>query len=68
MWNHAIFSANRDRRSCFAKALTLAEWPGRVSDERFSVDGTLIEVWAAMKRLVKRMAARRRRMAAVTRR
>lgn len=50
VWNHSTFSANRDRllneqiaRSFFAKVLGLAEWQGLVSDEHFSVDGTLIE-------------------------
>lgn len=61
VWNHSTFSANRDRllnetiaRSFFAKVLTLAEWQGLVSDEHFSVDGTLIEAWASMKSLVKK--------------
>jgi hypothetical protein len=34
--------------------LTLAEWQGLVSDEHFSVDGTLIEAWASMKSFVKK--------------
>lgn len=61
VWNHSTFSANRDRllnetiaRSFFAKVLTLAEWQGLVSDEHFSVDGTLIEAWASMKSFVKK--------------
>ncbi len=48
--NHSTFSANRDRllneavaRLFFRKVLALAEWQGLVSDEHFSVDGTLIE-------------------------
>lgn len=56
VWDHSTFSANRDRllnetiaRSFFAKVLALAEWKGLVSDEHFSVDGTLIEAWASMK-------------------
>lgn len=57
VWDHSTFSANRDRllnetiaRSFFANVLALAEWQGLVSDEHFSVDGTLIEAWASMKR------------------
>ncbi|MFN3503650.1 MAG: IS5 family transposase [Allorhizobium sp.] len=61
VWNHSTFSANRDRllneqiaRSFFAKVLSLAEWQDLVSDEHFSVDGTLIEAWASMKSFVKK--------------
>jgi len=61
VWNHSTFSAKRARllneqiaRSFFAKALNLAEWQGLVSDEHFSVDGTLIEAWASMKSCVKK--------------
>lgn len=61
VWNHSTFSANRDRllnetiaRSFFTKVLGLAEWQGLVSDEHFSVDGTLIEAWASMKSFVKK--------------
>lgn len=61
VWNHSTFSANRDRllnetiaRSFFAKVLALAEWQGLVSDEHFSVDGTMIEAWASMKSFVKK--------------
>jgi len=61
VWNHSTFSANRDRllnetiaRSFFAKVLALAEWQGLVSDEHFSVDGTMIEAWASIKSFVKK--------------
>ncbi|MDA8416632.1 MAG: IS5 family transposase [Betaproteobacteria bacterium] len=61
VWNHSTFSANRDRllneavaRLFFRKVLALAEWQGLVSDEHFSVDGTLIEAWASMKSFVKK--------------
>ena len=64
VWNHSTFSANRDRllneaiaRSFFARVLILAEWQGLVSDEHFSVDGTLIEAWASMKSFVKKDGA-----------
>jgi len=59
VWHHSTFSANRDRllneriaRLFFDKVLHLAEWQGLVSDEHFTVDGTLIEAWASMKSFV----------------
>lgn len=61
VWDHSTFSAHRDRllnekvaRAFFAKVLALAEWQDGVSDEHFSVDGTLIEAWASMKSFVKK--------------
>jgi transposase len=59
VWDHSTFSANRDRllneqvaQAFFAKVLGLAEWQGLVSDDHFTVDGTLIEAWASIKRFV----------------
>lgn len=56
VWDHSTFTANRDRllnekitRLFFGRVLALAEWQELVSDEHFSVDGTLIEAWASMK-------------------
>lgn len=53
-WNHAVFSKNRKRllnqevaQSFFARVKGLAE--GLMSDEHFTVDGTLIEAWAGHK-------------------
>jgi transposase len=61
VWDHSSFSTNRDRllnenvaRSFFRKVLALAEWQDLLSDEHFSVDGTLIEAWASMKSFVKK--------------
>jgi transposase len=58
-WDHSTFSANRDRllneritRLFFDRVLALAEWKELVSDEHFSVDGTLIKAWASMKSFV----------------
>src|ERR1700742_4372814 len=54
VWNHAVFSKNRERllnaaiaRLFFARVLE----PARefISDEHFTVDGTLIEAWASQK-------------------
>jgi transposase len=54
VWNHAVFSKNRDRllnqemaRSFFARIKQQAS--GLMSDEHFTVDGTLIEAWASHK-------------------
>jgi transposase len=54
VWNHAVFSKNRDRllneevaQQFFARVNELAS--GFMSDEHFTVDGTLIEAWAGQK-------------------
>jgi transposase len=54
VWNHAVFSKNRDRilnqemaQSFFAQVKAQAK--GLMSDEHFTVDGTLIEAWAGQK-------------------
>jgi len=56
VWNHSTFSKNRDRlmqfevASAFFQATKgLAERAGLMSNEHFTVDGTLIEAWASMK-------------------
>ncbi len=61
VWDHSNFSANRDRllnehisRLFFDRVLCFAEWQNLVSDEHFSVDGTLIEAWASMKSFVRK--------------
>lgn len=61
IWDHSTFSANRDRllnermsRLFFERVLVLAEWKNLVSDEHFSVDGTLIQAWASHKSFVKK--------------
>lgn len=54
VWNHAVFSKNRDRllnqelaQRFFGKVKAQAS--GLMSDEHFTVDGTLIEAWASHK-------------------
>jgi transposase len=54
VWNHAVFSKNRDRllnqemaRSFFARIKQQAV--ALMSDDHFTVDGTLIEAWASHK-------------------
>ena len=54
VWDHAVFSKNRERRlneemaeAFFQRVLGIA--PPYLSDEHFTVDGTLIEAWASPK-------------------
>jgi transposase len=54
VWNHAVFSKNRDRllneeiaEAFFQRVLQIAQ--PYLSDEHFTVDGTLIEAWASQK-------------------
>src|SRR5208282_4951386 len=54
VWNHADFSKNRDRlltseeaQQFFAAVLKQAK--GFMSDDHFTVDGTLIQAWASQK-------------------
>jgi Transposase domain (DUF772) len=59
VWNHAVFSKNRDRllnqevaQEFFRRVLAQAK--PHLSDEHFSVDGTLIEAWASQKSFQKK--------------
>jgi hypothetical protein len=59
LWNHAVFSKNRERllnqevaRSFFDRVLKQAQ--EYLSDEHFTVDGTLIEAWASQKSFQKK--------------
>src|SRR5215467_6374929 len=54
VWNHAVFSKNRDRllnqevaQQFFGRVKVKAQ--DLMSDEHFTVDGTLIEAWASHK-------------------
>jgi len=56
VWVPTVYSKNRDRlmegniaEKFFDQILTQADVAGLVSDEHFSVDGTLIEAWASQK-------------------
>ena len=56
VWDASTFSKNRDRllagdvaRAFFAQVLKVAEEHRMLSDEHFSVDGTLIQAWAGQK-------------------
>jgi transposase len=61
VWDRTVFCANRDRllsetlaRDFFDRVRGIAEWQDLVSDEHFSVDGSLIEAWASHKNFVRK--------------
>lgn len=61
VWDHSSFTTNRDRliehdavKRLFSEILVTADEAGLLSDEHFSVDGTLIRAWASHKSLVPR--------------
>src|SRR5215813_6145968 len=56
VWDVTVFTKNRQRllagdiaRAFFARVLAQARQQGVLSDEHFTVDGTLIEAWASLK-------------------
>jgi transposase len=56
VWNHSVFSKNRERflrsdlaAAFFGRIKEQAAAAGLLSDEHFTVDGTLIEAWASLK-------------------
>lgn len=56
VWDHSTFTKNRDRflgsnlaEAFFSGVVSQAEEAGLLSDEHFTVDGTLIDAWASMK-------------------
>ena len=56
VWDHSVFSKNRDRllehavvEAFFAEVMRAADAKGLLSKEHFSVDGTLIQAWASHK-------------------
>jgi transposase len=59
VWNHAVFSKNRERvlnqevaQEFFGRVL--AQVKPHLSDEHFTVDGTLVEAWASQKSFQKK--------------
>ena len=61
VWDHSVFSKNRDRllegdiaTTVLEKVLDHAREHGLLSDEHFTVDGTLIEAWAGQKSFSRR--------------
>ena len=64
VWDHSTFSKNQERLLAhrtadlfFATVVGLAQEHGWVSDEHFSVDGTLIQAWASLKSFAPRDGA-----------
>lgn len=56
VWDHSVFSKNRDRLNSesvaavfLGEVVRLADKAGLMSDEHFSVDGTLLQAWASQK-------------------
>lgn len=56
VWDHSTFTKNRDRflesdlaGAFFSGVISQAEETGLLSDEHFTIDGTLIDAWASMK-------------------
>jgi transposase len=56
VWDHSVFSKNRDRllntemaSVFFSSIRDQAKAKNLISDEHFTVDGTLLEAWASMK-------------------
>jgi transposase len=63
VWDATVFTKNRDRllegdiaTAFFAEVLADAKAAGLVSDEHFTVDGTLLEAWASQKSFRRRTA------------
>jgi transposase len=59
VWDHSVFSKNRDRllehavvEHFFTEVMRLADQRKLLSKEHFSVDGTLIQAWASHKSFV----------------
>lgn len=59
VWDHSVFSKNRDRllehavvERFFTEVMRLADQRKLLSKEHFSVDGTLIQAWASHKSFV----------------
>ena len=56
IWNPTVFTKNRERllageiaRAFFERVVAQARERGLLSDEHFTVDGTLVEAWASLK-------------------
>ncbi len=65
IWDATVFTKNRDRLlrgdiACafFARVRIQAEQRGLLSDEHFTVDGTLIDAWASLKSFQRKDAPR----------
>jgi len=68
IWDETVFSKNRDRLlkgeiadRLFEKVIALANKKHLVSNEHFTVDGTLVEAWASLKSFQKSEAEKKDR-------
>jgi len=66
VWNATVFTKNRERlltgdidQVFFAQVLVQARERGFLSDEHFTVDGTLVEAWAGQKSFQRRKGPKR---------
>jgi transposase len=66
IWDVTVFTKNRERlldgdiaEAFFQAVLKQARERNLLSDEHFTVDGTLLEAWASLKSFQRRMARRR---------
>jgi transposase len=73
VWDVTVFTKNRQRliegdiaRKFMAAVLSQSSVKALLSDDHFSVDGTLIEAWASIKSFAPRTAAASRRHLAAT--
>src|SRR2546428_9385549 len=64
IWDPTVFTKNRERllagniaQAFFERVLAQARERGFLSDEHFTVDGTLIEAWASLKSFKRKDAA-----------
>jgi transposase len=64
IWNPTVFTKNRERllageiaRAFFDRVVAQARERGLLSDEHFTVDGTLVEAWASVKSFKRKDAA-----------
>lgn len=68
IWDETVFSKNRERLlkgeiadKLFERVIVLANKKNLISDEHFTVDGTLVEAWASLKSFQKKDARKKRK-------
>lgn len=68
IWNESVFSKNRERLlngeiadKFFERVIVLANKKNLISDEHFTVDGTIVEAWASLKSFQKKDTKKKRK-------
>jgi transposase len=68
IWNESVFSKNRERLlngeiadKFFERVIVLANKKNLISDEHFTVDGTIVEAWASLKSFQKKDKKKKRK-------